>query len=114
MPYRDTQPTLFVKKCISWTHIDQEAFVDNISKVSVDNHVSDVNESAGNVAEVLLTDLGLSDDVAENAAPNLNIPVLADAVTTDEVALQIRKMNANKACSPDETAPGVFKLLPVN
>ena len=40
--------------------------------------------------------------------------MLDDTITTDEVALQIRKMNADKACGPDGITPGVFKLLPAN
>ena len=59
-------------------------------------------------------DFNLLDDFEQNADPNLNIPVLDDSITTDEVALQIKKLNSDKACGPDGRAPGVFKLLPVN
>ena len=43
----------FINKPIRWTRIDEEAFVDNISNVNVDTNVSDVNELAKNVADVL-------------------------------------------------------------
>lgn len=171
----------FVKKPINWPRIDQEAFVDNISNTNVDTNVSDVNEFAKNVAEVLyecsqasqgnvvvadnvtrntnrwdrilhdrddarvwkaidwkgkfqnrptvhdsptddefktffetVTDLDLLDDFEENDVPNINIPVLDESITTDEVTVQIKKMKADKACGPDGIAPGVFQLLPAN
>ena len=58
-----------------------------------------------------VTDSDLSDDIAENAVPNLNIQVLDDS--TDEVVLQVRKMKADKAF-PDGIAPGVVKFFPAN
>ena len=42
----------------------------------------------------------------------INIPLLDDPITLNEVTAQIARIKPDKACGPDGIPPGVFKLLP--
>ena len=41
----------------------------------------------------------------------INVTVLDDIISPDEVTSQIVKMKANKSCGPDGIPPGVYKML---
>ena len=44
-------------------------------------------------------------------AVNINVPILDNPITPEEISKQIDRMKANKSCGPDGIPPGVFKLL---
>ena len=44
----------------------------------------------------------------------VNIPLLDDPITPEEVTAQIKKIKPDKACGPDGIPPGIYKLLPVH
>ena len=41
----------------------------------------------------------------------INVPILDDLITPEEVTSHIEKLKANKSCGPDGIPPGVYKLL---
>ena len=63
---------------------------------------NDTNPGNVNVAEMGLIDTAV------------NIPLLDDPITPQEVVAQIARVKPDKACGPDGVPPGVFKLLPPN
>ena len=49
--------------------------------------------------------------VLEDFHTNVQIPLLDDPITTEEVTEQIKQLKPNKACGPDGIAPGALKLF---
>ncbi len=45
---------------------------------------------------------------------NVNIPILDDPISCEEVNTQIKNMKPNKACGPDGVPPGIFRSLPAH
>ena len=46
-----------------------------------------------------------------NNVNSVNVPILDNLITQEEVCNQIDKLKANKSCGPDGIPPGVYKLL---
>ena len=42
---------------------------------------------------------------------HINVPILDNPITPEEICNQIDRMKANKSCGPDGIPPGVYKLL---
>ena len=51
--------------------------------------------------------------VDEDMQSFVNVPILDDLITVEEVQSEIKKIKADKACGPDGVPPGVLRMLPV-
>ena len=50
--------------------------------------------------------------IGDEISSDVNIPILDNHITSEEVQAQIRKIKPNKSCGPDGVSPGVLKMLP--
>ncbi len=72
--------------------------------VPSDTDFKEYFENEFNITNVNITEADLDTGV--------NIPLLDDPITPQELAVQVRRIKPGKACGPDGIPPGIFKLLP--
>lgn len=91
-----------------WQAINWKGLLQNDDKAYVtpsDADFKDIYESVMN--PTINEDFSLSSpDV------HVNIPILDDPISADEVVEQINKIKPDKACGPDGVSLDVFKILP--
>ena len=51
--------------------------------------------------------------IGEDNSSEVNIPILDDQITPEEVQAQIKNIKPEKSCGPDGVSPGILKMLPL-
>ena len=53
-----------------------------------------------------------NETVGDDIQSIVNVPILDDQITAEEIQSQINNIKPGKACGPDGVSPGVLKMLP--
>ena len=90
-----------------WKAIDWKGRIGGATRV--DDHPTD--QEFKEFFERVLNPIDIR-PVGNEISSDVNIPILDNQITSEEVQTQIRKIKPNKSCGPDGVSPGVLKMLP--